>query len=125
MTTVYTIGHGNRTADDFIALVEAAGIECLVDVRAYPRSRRNPQFTRMALDPVLKAHGIQYVWEGAALGGMRRPHGDSPHATLDDAAHRGYADHMATAEFKAGLARLATVADSRATVFMCAETHPE
>ncbi|MDB5811487.1 MAG: repair protein [Betaproteobacteria bacterium] len=125
MTTVHTIGHGNRTADDFIALLKAARIECLVDVRAYPRSRRNPQFTRMALDPVLRAHGIQYVWEGAALGGMRRPHGDSPHAALDDAAHRGYADHMATVEFKTGVSRLIELADSRVTAFMCAETHPD
>src|SRR4051812_4133054 len=125
MATIHTIGHGNRSADEFIALQKAAHIECLVDVRAYPRSRRNPQFARMALDPVLRAHGVQYVWEGEALGGMRRPRADSPHAALDDAAHRGYADHMATAGFKAGLARLISLAESRSTVFMCAETHPE
>src|SRR5215217_7333856 len=103
MTTLYTIGHGNRAADDLIALLEGARIECLVDVRAYPRSRRNPQFTRMALEPALKAHRIQYLWEGGPLGGMRRPTGDSPHHALDDAAHRGYADHMASPEFAAAL----------------------
>jgi uncharacterized protein (DUF488 family) len=125
VTTLYTIGHGNRAVDDFTALLESARIECLVDVRAYPRSRRNPQFARMALDPVLKAHSIQYVWEGGPLGGMRRPRGDSPHAALDDAAHRGYADHMATAEFQDALARLIALGAKRATAFMCAETHPE
>lgn len=122
---MYTIGHGNRAVEDLVALLQSARVECLVDVRAYPRSRRNPQFARMALDPVLRAHAIQYVWEGGALGGMRRPRGDSPHLALDDAAHRGYADHMATPEFNAALERLITIGSARTTALMCAETHPE
>ena len=125
VTTLYTIGHGNRAVEDFTALLAGARVECLVDVRAYPRSRRNPQFARMALDPVLKAHAIQYIWEGGPLGGMRRPRGDSPHAALEDAANRGYADHMATPEFHAALERLIAIGNTRATAFMCAETHPE
>jgi len=125
LTILYTIGHGNRAVEDFTALLQSARIDCLVDVRAYPRSRRNPQFTRMALDPVLKAHAIQYVWEGAPLGGMRRPHVESPHLALADAAHRGYADHMASAEFQSALDRLIAIGDTRATAFMCAETNPE
>lgn len=125
MTTLYTIGHGNRPVAGFIALLKSAGIECLVDVRAYPRSRRNPQFARMALDPVLKAHAIRYAWEGETLGGMRRPHGDSRHIALGDAAHRGYADHMATAEFQLGLDRLLALGEAQTTVFMCAESNPQ
>ena len=125
MTTLYTIGHGNRAVEDFTALLGSARIECLIDVRAYPRSRRNPQFARIALDPFLKAHAIHYAWEGEALGGMRRPRADSPHVALADAAHRGYADHMATAEFNGALERLVAAGRARATAFMCAETNPE
>ena len=125
MTVIYSIGHGNRAIDDFTALLKSARIECLVDVRAYPRSRRNPQFARMLLDPVLKANSIQYVWEGAPLGGMRRPHAESPHLALTDAAHRGSADHMATGDFQDALTRLIALGDARATAFMCAETIPE
>ena len=125
MATIYTIGHGNRQIEDFTKLLTSARIECLVDVRAYPRSRRHPQFTRMALDPVLKARGIRYVWEGGALGGMRRPRGDSPHIALADAAHRGYADHMATAEFQSALERLLALGAGQMTVFMCAESSPQ
>jgi uncharacterized protein (DUF488 family) len=124
LTTLYSIGHGNRAVADFTALLQSARIECLVDVRAYPRSRRNPQIARMALDPVLKTHAIQYVWEGGPLGGMRRPHGDSPHLALADAALRGYADHMASADFESALARLVGIGDARTTAFMCAETDP-
>ncbi|MEO7727951.1 MAG: DUF488 domain-containing protein, partial [Burkholderiales bacterium] len=124
MTTLYSIGHGNRALEDFTALLKSAHIQCLIDVRAYPRSRRNPQFARMALDPALKANSIQYVWEGAPLGGMRRPHAQSPHLALTDAAHRGYADHMATGDFQSALTRLIALGDARPTAFMCAETNP-
>ena len=48
--TIYTIGHGNRTIEEFTGLLRAAAIECLVDVRAYPASRRHPQFSRDALE---------------------------------------------------------------------------
>ena len=125
MTIIYSIGHGNRPLEGFTGLLTNAGIECLVDVRAYPRSRRHPDFTRMALDPVLKLHGIRYVWEGAALGGMRRPQRDSPHVALADAALRGYADHMATAEFQGALERLLALAAAQTTVMMCAESNPQ
>ena len=124
LTVLYSIGHGNRPVEEFTALLTSARIECLVDVRAYPRSRRNPQFARMALDPVLKAASIHYLWEGGPLGGMRRPRSDSPHLALDDAAHRGYADHMATPEFEIALGRLIVNGSARATAFMCAETNP-
>lgn len=49
MTTVFTIGHGNRPLDEFMALLRQARIERLVDVRAFPASRRHPQFARAAL----------------------------------------------------------------------------
>lgn len=124
MTTLYSIGHGNRAVEELVALLAAANIECLVDVRAYPRSRRNPQFARMALQPVLNAHDIRYVWEGEALGGMRRPHENSLHCALDDAAHRGYADHLETADFQSALLRLIALGE-RPAAFMCAETNPE
>jgi uncharacterized protein (DUF488 family) len=56
---------------------------------------------------------------------MRRPGNESPHLALADAAHRGYADHMATAEFERALERLIATGKSRTTAFMCAETRPE
>ncbi len=36
----------------------------LVDVRAFPRSRRNPQFSRDVLSGTLHDAGIQYEWQG-------------------------------------------------------------
>ncbi len=121
---VYSIGHGNRGSAEFMALLAAAGADCLVDVRAYPSSKRHPQFTRLALEPALRAAGIRYLWEGAALGGMRSPAVDSPHTALRDPVLRGYADHMASEAFEGGIARLGALARRQTTVFMCAEREP-
>ena len=41
--TLWTIGHSTREWGDFVALLGAARIECLVDVRRFAASRRNPQ----------------------------------------------------------------------------------
>ena len=61
---IWTIGHVNRSSEEFNTLLKDAGIECLVDVRAYPASRRHPQFAREALERSLGEAGIRYVWEG-------------------------------------------------------------
>src|SRR3954464_182023 len=114
MAIIYTIGHGNRSLADFIDLLTHAGVTCVVDVRAYPHSRRNPHFSRTALVSTLNASPMRYVWEGEALGGMRRPKPDSPHFALADAAFRGFADHMATPQFQSGISRLLSASESAA-----------
>ena len=43
----------------------------LIDVRAFPVSRRHPQFSREPLAATLGEAGIQYEWHGKALGGYR------------------------------------------------------
>ena len=122
--TIWTVGHGNRLAEEFLAVLGAAEIECLVDVRAYPASRRHPHFARVALEKSLAATGIRYIWEGAALGGRRRPRSDSPHTALRNAAFRAYADHMMTDEFRQGAHRLIGISGERHVAVMCAERLP-
>jgi uncharacterized protein (DUF488 family) len=123
-TRIWTIGHGNRPGEEFLALLKAAEIECLVDVRAYPASRRHPHFAREALEKALAAAGIGYIWEGAALGGRRRPEKNSPNTALRSAAFRAYADHMLTEEFRQGVNRLSETGHERHTAVMCAERLP-
>ena len=100
------MGHGARSAVAFVFLLQQAGIKVLLDVRAYPVSRRHPQFSRNALSAALANAGIQYRWEGKALGGMRKG---------------GYAAHMETPLF-VGAAQ--SLIQSVATCIMCAETDP-
>lgn len=121
---IYTIGHGNRSLQEFLGLLAQPGIGCLVDVRAFPGSRRHPQFGRGELEHTLPAMGIEYVWEGKSMGGRRRPRGDSPHIALRHPSFRAYADHMETAEFRDGIERMLGRARAQRVAIMCAERLP-
>jgi uncharacterized protein (DUF488 family) len=118
---LYSVGHGTRSIDGFLAFLQRAGIRRVVDVRIAPGSRRNPQFGRDALRDSLEEAGIEYVWRGAELGGFRRPRPDSRHTALRNDAFRGYADHMETPAFADGLAWLLRAAGTAPTAFLCAE----
>ena len=60
----------------------------------------------------------------ATLGGRRAHVADSPHVALTDPQFRAYADHMMTAAFRHGLARLETSGREARTAIMCAERLP-
>jgi uncharacterized protein (DUF488 family) len=120
---VYTLGHSTLALDAFLDRVARHGIVGIADVRAFPASRRHPHFARDALSHVLTATGRAYDWL-PELGGRRRPRDGSPHTTWRVEGFRGYADHMETAEFARGLARLLDVAAVRPTAVMCAEAVP-
>jgi uncharacterized protein (DUF488 family) len=57
---VYTIGHGRRSLDQLIGLLEEHGIRQLFDIRRIPRSATNPQFNSDGLMEGLAARGIGY-----------------------------------------------------------------
>jgi uncharacterized protein (DUF488 family) len=118
---LFTVGHGTLAADDLLDLVRGAGIELLVDVRSYPGSRRNPQFGRERMAAWVPEGGVDYRWE-PRLGGRRRVRPDSVNVVLRNDSFRGYADHMATAEFRAGLDEVLAAAALRPTAVMCSET---
>ena len=124
LPTLWTIGHGNRPLEEFLALLKEARIESLVDVRAYPASRRHPQFAREALEKSLAPGEIRYVWEGPALGGRRKPAKESPHVALRNPQFRAYADHMMTGEFRDAIERLTGIAAATRSAIMCAERLP-
>lgn len=121
---IYTIGHGNRPLQELIDLLQTFHIRCLIDVRAFPGSRRHPHFGRGELEDSLPATGVEYVWEGARLGGRRRPRPDSPHTALRNASFRAYADHMESAEFREGVERVIALAQRADVALMCAERLP-
>src|SRR5919204_6963338 len=105
MTRIWTIGHSTRTIEEFIEALRANGIKLVADVRLLPGSRRYPQFNKETLAKSLTDAGIEYE-HFPELGGRRRPRKDSRNITWRNDAFRGYADHMETAEFVAGIARL-------------------
>jgi uncharacterized protein (DUF488 family) len=117
---ILTVGHSNHEERDFLELVRGAGVELIADVRANPRSRY-PQFNRSALAGTMKAAGIGYAPLGGDLGGRREPQPDSVNTALEAGPFRGYADHMRTDRFQAGLEMLESLARERRTAVMCAE----
>jgi uncharacterized protein (DUF488 family) len=118
---IYTIGHSTRSLDELIGLLRENGIERLADIRRYPGSRRYPHFSRESLARVFPEIGIGYV-HVPQLGGRREPAPDSPNTALRNPQFRGYADHMATAEFRQALDEL--LAAEVTTAIMCAEGMP-
>lgn len=118
--TLWTIGHSTRDLEAFLAVLEAHRIEAVADVRRFPGSRRLPQFQAASLEAALEARGIAYRWL-PALGGRRRPDPASVNVAWRQAGFRGYADHLASEEFAAGLFELLVMARGLRTATMCAE----
>jgi uncharacterized protein (DUF488 family) len=123
MEPVYTIGHSNRTIEEFIGLLKQNGIARLLDIRTVPKSRHNPQFAQDALPQSLAAAGIGYA-HLAGLGGLRRPRKDSPNGAWRNTSFRGYADYMQTDEFADNVDAVAALAHTTPCVLMCAEAVP-
>ena len=121
MATVYTIGHSTRTLDELVAALQAHHIATLVDIRAFPASRRLPHFNRESLERTLPEAGISYAWM-KSLGG-RRPklRDDSPNIAIRNDSFRNYADYMLTAEFEQAMEELIASAEDSRTAYMCAE----
>lgn len=103
MPVIFTIGHSNQTAEQFVGLLRKYGIGLLADVRSTPASRFSPQFNRAALTRNLEEAGIDYRWFGQSLGGKPR----APERI-----------------FSAGIADLLQAAGARSTAIMCAERDP-
>ncbi|NIQ92733.1 MAG: DUF488 domain-containing protein [Deltaproteobacteria bacterium] len=123
--TLYSIGHGNRGSETFLALLQDHGIKFLADVRSYPSSKRNPHFNQENLQRALNKADISYTWF-PELGGFRRTGlgNESPHVALKSTGFRNYADYMATEPFRGGVDKLIRLAGLGPTCFMCAETQP-
>lgn len=93
----------------------------MVDIRAFPMSRRLPHFNRESLERSLPELGIRYLWM-KALGGYRKStRKDSPHTALRNANFRNYADYTLTPEFHEAITELLRVANESRTAYMCAE----
>jgi uncharacterized protein (DUF488 family) len=118
---VSTIGHGTRTADELVATLHEAGVKTLVDVRRFPGSRRNPQFSQAALAAELQSAGIAYL-HAPALGGRRSAvPGEHRFGCLRVPAFRSYAAWMSSNEWQQAIAE---ALGRENPCFMCAETLP-
>jgi uncharacterized protein (DUF488 family) len=120
ITEILTIGHSTHQPEAFLELLHGQSVAAVADVRRFPGSRRMPWFGGEELRASLGQAGVDYL-HLPELGGRRDPHADSPNGGWRVRQFQGYADHMAGAEFDAGLERLLSLAAERRTAIMCAE----
>jgi uncharacterized protein (DUF488 family) len=116
---VFTIGHGTRPLEELLQCLREARVETLVDVRRFPSSRRNPQFSQAALAEALAGAGIAYRHE-IELGGRRSGEpGEERFACIRTPAFRSYAARMGQPTWQQALADALA---QPTPCFMCAET---
>ncbi|HLH51330.1 MAG TPA: DUF488 domain-containing protein [Roseiarcus sp.] len=119
----FTIGHSNRSLDEFVRLLNGAEIGLVADIRAVPRSRANPQFNTDALPQSLAAFGLSYE-HMAALGGLRgkvRTLSRDVNAFWTNESFHNYADYALSERFHAGLEHLIEEGRKRRCAIMCSE----
>lgn len=120
MSSLYSIGHGNKSMDELVAELRHYGVMFVADVRSSPYSRWHPEFNRERIEPTLKFHGFTYVYMGDRIGG--RP---SDPGCYNERGEVDYDKLVAHPDFQAGLARLVT-ADGKGVklAVMCSEADP-
>jgi uncharacterized protein (DUF488 family) len=118
--SLFTIGYGARSLEDFIATLKANRIEHVVDVRTAPYSKFKPEFSREVLQLRLEQAGLRYLFMGDTLGGQPR----DPDCQTDGKVD--YDKVRAQALFQQGLERLRKVlASPHRVALMCSEGRPE
>jgi uncharacterized protein (DUF488 family) len=121
MATFFTIGHSTRSLEELIAVLKAHSIRNLVDIRAFPMSRRLPHFNRESLEKALPDHEIRYFWMQDLGGRRKKLLAESPHVALRNDSFRNYADYMLTPEFEHAIAELVKIGQQSRTAYLCAE----
>jgi uncharacterized protein (DUF488 family) len=119
---MFTVGHGARPIEQFVAVLLDAGVSVVVDIRRFPGSRRHPQFGREPLAAAVGGHGIGYEWQGEALGGRRAGRPTSRHTALRNPSFRAYADHMDGEVCRTALNDLLARTATERPALLCAET---
>jgi len=115
---LFTIGHSNRSSDEFVELVKSSGVTAIADVRSQPYSRHMPHFNRELLQTLLKKQGIAYVFLGEELGARR----NEECCYVDGQAK--YDLIARTPAFQSGLNRVREGMKNFVVALMCSEKDP-
>jgi uncharacterized protein (DUF488 family) len=118
--SVFTVGYGARTLEEFTAVLQTNAIEYLIDVRTAPFSKFKPEFSKDLLQYHVERVGIRYLFMGDTLGGQPK----------DPVCHTdGKVDYdkvRAQPFFQNGLERVRKAFDQqRRVALMCSEGRPE
>jgi uncharacterized protein (DUF488 family) len=106
---IWTVGHSNKSYQDFLKILKVYKIEILVDVRSFPGSRKFPWFNKEYFAENLPSEDIDYTLI-KNLGGRRKVKPDSHNTAWENPQFRGYADYMESPQFLEGINELITLA---------------
>lgn len=120
---ILTVGHSNRSIEEFTELLVRAQVSMVVDVRKIPRSRSNPQFNLESLPDALRPFQIQHRYI-ASLGGRRTRSWQVPEEVngfWQNQSFHNYADYALSGEFREGLEELIDLSRRARCALMCSE----
>lgn len=117
---IYTIGHSTHTIDYFVQLLNAYGVNRVVDVRSLPASRFNPQFNKKALARSLEEYGIAYHHWGDEFGARQ-----TDPAVLNEDGRVDFQQMRGSEKFKTAVAQLKEDTEAGGVIaLMCSESEP-
>lgn len=123
MLPFYTIGHSTRSIEEFVALLQAAEVTLVVDIRTIPKSRTNPQYNEDVLPGHLAPFKIEYI-RIDELGGLRSKSKEVEpvlNGFWNNQSFHNYADYALTQPFLDGLAQLIQLGRQQRCAVMCSE----
>ncbi|WP_099867224.1 DUF488 domain-containing protein [Pararhizobium haloflavum] len=119
----FTVGHSNRSIEEFIQILRDANVGIVADVRRLPGSRNYPQFNGDSL--ALSLNEVQIAYEHLTrLGGRRGKVGAIPaevNGVWRNKSFQNYADYALSEEFREGFDRLIKLGAERPCAIMCSE----
>lgn len=116
--TVYSVGHSTLPYEQFLNLLQRAGVTAIADVRSEPYSRNFPQFNQNEIRTKLKSDDIAYVFLGKELGGRPKDQTFFCNGIAD------YEKMAAAPTFEQGLQRVIEGAQRYRIALMCSEQNP-
>jgi uncharacterized protein (DUF488 family) len=118
--TVYTLGHAQRTFDDFVGALRARQITLVIDVRSKPWLKWAKQFNKEQVEAQMPDAGIEYLWLGEHLGG--RPEGNQFYDAQNHALYQPISEQL---WFLKAVGRVEYEAERRSVALFCVEEPPE
>ena len=118
---IFTIGYEGATVGEFLAALQKAGVERVIDIRAVPNSRR-PGFSKTPLRNALAGAGIDYVHLRAL--GTPADGRAAARAGRKDELKRIYAGQLELPEAIAETGKMLDLSREKPSALLCYERDP-
>ena len=124
--TVFTIGHFDYDLVKFHEMMEKGKVTKIIDVRAFPMSKKSPHYNQDVFKKWLEENNYKYK-HITLLGGRRGTSsfvGDDLNAGWKNQSFRNYSDYTLTDDFKEGIQVLKKEMEDDTVALLC-DTSPD